>query len=72
MLAFMPWCRIPKIYEVGSIRILPIGPHVRLDCLENAERSRVNTILATYKTIQGNPVDDAGLFHYVGKSPVAS
>ena len=71
MLAFMPWCRIHRVYEMDTIRILPIKPDARFEDIEDAERLRLNTILATYKTIEGNPVDRVAVVQHLGRSPVA-
>lgn len=68
MVAFMPWCRIDKTYEVGEIQILPFERHKPIDGLDDTAQRRVNTILASYKTIIGKPVDRAAFVRYGGRS----
>lgn len=70
MLLFMPWCRIDKRYQVGAIELLPFERHQPIDGLDDVAQCRMNTILATYKTIEGKPVDRAALVHYNDKSPI--
>lgn len=64
MVAFMPWCRIDKTYEVGEIQIFPFERHEPIDGLDDAAQCRVNRILAIYKTIVGKPVDRAAFVRY--------
>ena len=70
MLAFIPWCRIDKVYEMDCVRILPVERHTPIDDLDDAGQCRVNAILATYKTIEGTPVNRCALVAYVDKSPI--
>ncbi len=69
-LLLMPWCRIDKAYEVGCVNVLPFERHKPIDGLDDAAQCRVNTIMATYKTIEGKPVDRAALVRYDGRSPI--
>lgn len=68
MVSFMPWCRIEKAYDVGEIKILSFQRHENIEGLDEVTQCRVNTILATYKTIEGKPIDRAALVQYGGKS----
>jgi len=68
MVSFMPWCRIEKTYDIGEIQILTFQRHKPIEGIDNAMQCRLNTILATYKTIEGKPVDRATLVRYRGKS----
>ena len=52
MLSFMPWCRIDKTYVVGEIQILPFDTHKPIESLDAAAQCLVNTILASYRTIE--------------------
>jgi hypothetical protein len=70
MVAFLPWCKIKKAYDVGEVQLLPFERHKPIDGLDEAAQGRVNTILATYKTIEGNPVDSAAIVRYGEKLPV--
>ncbi|HWF59563.1 MAG TPA: hypothetical protein VN666_04555 [Nitrospira sp.] len=63
----MPWCRIDKTYEVGEIQIVPFERHEPIDGLDDTAQCRVNTILASYKTIVGKPVDRAAFVRYGGR-----
>lgn len=68
MLAFMPWCRIERVYEAGDIVMLPFKRHVPIDGADDTGQCLVHTILTAYKTIEGRPVDRAALVRYAGKS----
>ncbi|GIW70824.1 MAG: hypothetical protein KatS3mg102_0366 [Planctomycetota bacterium] len=70
MVSFLPWCRIDKAYDVGQLQILPFKRHQPIEGLDGAAQCRVNTILATYKTIQAKPVDRAAIARYAGKSVI--
>lgn len=70
MVSFIPWCRIETAYDVGEVKILPFERHKPIDGLDEAAQCRVNTILATYKTIEGRPVDSAAIVRYAEKSPI--
>lgn len=67
-LSFMPWCRIDKTYEVGCIKILPFERHNSLEGMDDASQCHVNMIMATYKNIEGKPVDRTALVAWNGKS----
>ncbi len=70
LLVFMPWCRIDKNYEVGEISILPFERHKPINGLDEAVQCRINTIMASYKTIEGKPVDRAALVRLESKSAI--
>jgi hypothetical protein len=67
MLMLMPWCRIDKPYQVGDIRILRFERHKPLGDLDHTAQCRVNTIMGTYKTLQGHAVETAALVRYAQK-----
>lgn len=71
MLAFMPWCGIDKAYDVGCVRLVPFERHTPIEEVDDAGQCRVNTILGSYKTIEGRPVDRASLVRFVNKAPLA-
>jgi hypothetical protein len=66
----MPWCRIDETYRVGDIEILPFERHKPIVGLDDAAQCRVNTIMASYKTIKGMPVENAALVCYSSRSPI--
>lgn len=70
MLVFMPWCPLDNPYEVGNISILPFERHTPIDGLDDAGQCRVNTIMATYKDIEGKPVHKAAIVRYGSNSPI--
>ena len=70
MLLFLPWCRIDNIYKIGNIEILPFERHNPIEGLDDAAQCRVNAIMASYKTIEGRPVDNAALIRYSNRSPI--
>ncbi len=70
MLLFMPWCPIDKAYDVGEITILPFTRHEAINGIDEAAQCRINAIMATYRGIEGKPVQKASLICYRGKSPI--
>lgn len=70
MIMFLPWCRIDKAYKVGNIEILPFERYNPIEGLDEAAQCRVNRILASYKTIEGKPVDRAAVVRYEGKTAI--
>jgi hypothetical protein len=70
MLLFMPWCPIDKVYEVGEITILPFTRHKAINGLDEAAQCKINAIMATYRGIDGKPIQKASLIRYRGKSPI--
>ena len=69
MLAFMPWCGIDKAYTVGGVRIIPYQRHKPNDGQSDDLHCQVDTILATYKSLRGKPVEKAALVCYDSGSP---
>jgi hypothetical protein len=69
MLLFLPWCRLNKPYQAGDIEIVPFERHKPIDRLDDATQCRVNTIMATYKTIESRPVDRAALVRCGARPP---
>ena len=67
MLLFMPWCRLDKPYQIGGMTILPYGHDEQIVRLTDSARSAVRAIMATYKTIEGKPIDRAALVRYSDK-----
>lgn len=70
MVSFMPWCRVQRTCEAGDIHILPYERHKPIEGLDDLSQCRLNTILGTYKTIEGKPIDTSALVQYGGKSLV--
>ena len=70
MLVFMPWCQIDNAYNVGDAIILPFERHRPIDDLDDAAHCNINTLLATYKDIEGNPVHKAAILRYRNYSPI--
>jgi hypothetical protein len=68
MLLFMPWCAIDKTYEGGEITILPFKRHEPINGLSEAGECQVNTIISTYKSIEGKPITDAAIVRYGNKA----
>lgn len=71
MVLFLPWCKIDKAYEVGDLQILPFERHQPIEGLDAAAQCCVNTILASYKTIEAKPVERAAILRYGGKPAIA-
>lgn len=71
MVAFMPWCRIDKTYKVGEIQIVPFERHKPIEGLDGTAQCRVSTIVASYKTIVGKPIDRAAFVRYGDSSLIA-
>ncbi len=68
MLLYMPWCRIDDSYDVGDIVVLPFEPAQQPTGVNCATWSRICTIMAAHKDINGNPVDRAALVQFKGKA----
>jgi hypothetical protein len=68
MLSFMPWCRIDKPYDVGDIKLLPFERHNPIEGLDDAAQCHINTVLGSYKTIEGKPIDRGAIVRYGRKS----
>ena len=68
MILFMPWCPIDRAYKVGEIVILPFERHKPIDGLSEAGECQVNTIISTYKSIEGKPITDAAMVRYSSKA----
>lgn len=64
MLLCMPWCRIDRPYAVDNIEIVPFERDRRIDGLGDLHQGLVNAIMASYKTIEGRPVDRAALIRH--------
>ena len=65
MLPIMPWCRIDRPYRVGDIIIVPYRGH--LDGVDDAVQRHLGRVLATYRTIEGKPIDHAAVVLYADK-----
>jgi hypothetical protein len=70
MLLFMPWCPIDQRYEIGDVEIIPFERDTAIGGLDDDGTRRVNQILASYKTIEGNPVPRAALVYHRNKSVI--
>src|SRR5438105_15787852 len=65
MLGIMPWCRIDRAYTVGDVTITPYrGVAVDVD---DAVQEQLARALATYRTIENQPVDHAAIVTYAEK-----
>jgi hypothetical protein len=71
MLAFMPWCRLDRAYDLGRVQIEPLERDSPIEGLSEEDQRRVEAILTSYKTVEGVPIDRAALVRYHGKSPIA-
>jgi hypothetical protein len=69
MLAFMPWCKINRHYVVDPIEIFPFERHGVVADIDAGSQCSVNSIMRSYKTIEGRPVHRAALVRYRDKSP---
>jgi hypothetical protein len=67
MISFMPWCRIDRDYDVGEVKIIPFRKDMPLQGLHDAEQDRLSTILATYRSIEDEPVDHAAILQFAGR-----
>lgn len=70
MLLFMPWCPIDQRFEIGDVEIIPFERDAAIGGLDDDGTRRVNQILASYKTIEGNPVPRAALVYHRNKSVI--
>jgi hypothetical protein len=65
MLPFLPWCRLDRAYSVGDITITPYRGSV--EGADSAVQKQIARVLATYRTIEGRPVDHAAVVRYSDK-----
>jgi hypothetical protein len=70
MLLFMPWCPIDQRYEVGDVEIIPFARDAAIADLDEDGIRQVNSILASYKTIEGNQIPRAALVRHRNKSAI--
>lgn len=70
-LHFMPWCRIDKRILVGEIEAFPFRVGSTLEDLDASTADQIKAILATYRDLEGNPIDRCALIRYSDKSVVA-
>jgi len=70
MLLFMPWCILDRAYDVGEIEILPFERDAAFAECDEAVLRDLNTLLAAYKTIQGESVRKLAIVRYKGRSPI--
>ncbi len=70
MLLFMPWCVLDRSCDIGEIEILPFERDVAFaECDDNVLRD-LNTLLASYRTIQGESVRRLAIVRWKGSSPI--
>jgi hypothetical protein len=69
-LLFMPWCTLDKPYDVGEIEILPFERNAAFAECDEAVLRNLNLILACYKTLQGEPVQQLAIIRVKGRSPI--
>jgi hypothetical protein len=60
-IAFMPWCRIDRDYDLVDIRIARFDRAQPLDGIAVAVQGDVQKILGMYKDIKGTPVEKTAL-----------
>jgi hypothetical protein len=66
MLPIMPWCRIDQVHQVGDVTIIPYAGR-QLDGVDENVQRHLGRVLATYRTIEGRPVDRAAVVRYTSK-----
>jgi hypothetical protein len=60
-IAFMPWCRIDRSYDLQDLSIIRFDRARPVEGIDDALRENVQKILSTYKDIKGSPVAKAAL-----------
>lgn len=68
MLLFMPWCPIDRQCDVGDLKIISFAPGAATCDVDDEIRTQLETILASYKTIEGRRIPKAALIKYRNKS----
>ncbi len=63
-LQFLPWCSIDEEYEIGEIGLVPFAKDANVSDLGDLGAGHIRTILATYRGIDGQPVNRAALVKY--------
>lgn len=64
----MPWCSIDQEYQLGDIAIVPFERGATVADLNEEQCRQVDTILASYKTIEGEPIRRCALIKHSTKS----
>jgi hypothetical protein len=70
-LHFMPWCRIDKAISVGEIEVFPFHVDSAIEGVDTSATAYVKAILATYRNIEGSPIDHCALIRYADKHVIA-
>lgn len=70
-LHFMPWCRIDKTYRVGEIEVFPFVVDSTLEGMDDSATAPLRAILATYRDLEGNPIDHCALIRYADREAIA-
>jgi len=71
MLLFMPWCPIDKVYDLGVVEISPferVNPFAGVDL---GGRRIIKKKIASYTSIQRDPVERLAVIRYKNRSVVA-
>jgi hypothetical protein len=66
-IAFMPWCRIDRDYDLGEIQIIRFMRGQSVERVAAAAQGDLQKILGTYKDIKAQPIDEAALLVLRGK-----
>ncbi len=71
LLQFMPWCAIDKSYSAGDVTIIPYDIENAIAGLDEPTSYQVRTLLASYRDLEGQPVREAALVQFQGRSLLA-
>lgn len=67
---FMPWCQLEDVCKVGDITILPFKRQKRLTEIADADWIKICEVLASYRDIKGDNVNDAAIVQISGKKVI--
>lgn len=70
-LLFMPWCPIDKPYDLGAVELIPFVRDTAFAGVDEVNLRNLNSILATYKSLQAESVPRLAVVRYKGRSAIA-
>lgn len=61
----MPWCPLERQYKVGAISLFPYARDQETALFDKAQNHRIQTILSSYRDLEGRPTRAVTLFNIV-------
>lgn len=70
MLLFMPWCPINRVYDLGTLEMVPFERNNAFAGVDDANLKILNKLLAAYTSIQRDPVERLAVIRYKNRSVI--